>query len=101
MGLFFVWWGGLMRGIKNTSATLCLKMQGGCRTLQYSSILISKFLGLTGISPFAQLGGDLEISMADVLSFFTGAEHIPHLGFDDATLNFNHENLFQRLQRVD
>ena len=43
------------------------------------------------VFPFA--GGDLEIiSMGSILSFFTGADHIPPLGFDEATLNFSDNN---------
>jgi len=38
------------------------------------------------------VGGELEISMGDILSFFTAAEYIPPLGFDNATLNFNDKN---------
>ena len=55
---------------------------------------ISNFWDSTGFTLLSKLGGDLEISMGDVLTFFTGAEHIPPLGFDDATLNFNDENPF-------
>ena len=38
------------------------------------------------------VGGDSEVSMGDILSFFTGAEDVPPLGFNDATLNFNDNN---------
>ena len=37
-------------------------------------------------------GGQSDITLRDVLSFFSGAEIIPPLGFDDATLSFNEEN---------
>ena len=37
-------------------------------------------------------GGDMGVTMGDVLSFFTGAESIPPLGFGDATLSFNDVN---------
>jgi len=30
--------------------------------------------------------------MGSILSFFTGADHIPPLGFDEATLNFSDNN---------
>ena len=43
-------------------------------------------------SLFPMVGGELEISMGDILSFFTAAEYIPPLGFDNATLNFNDKN---------
>ena len=32
--------------------------------------------------------------MGNLLSFFTGAEYIPPMGFNDATLNFNDSNLY-------
>ena len=38
------------------------------------------------------IGRSLEINLGDVLSFFTGANRIPPLGFADATLNFNAVN---------
>ena len=34
----------------------------------------------------------MDILLKDVLSFFTGAEMIPPLGFEEATLSFNEEN---------
>ena len=37
-------------------------------------------------------GGQSDITLRDVLSFFSGAEIIRPLGFDDATLSFNEEN---------
>lgn len=40
----------------------------------------------------AILGGRTEITMGDVLSFFTGADNIPPLGLGDATLTFNDTN---------
>ena len=36
--------------------------------------------------------GDTDLTMGDVLSYFTGADSIPPLGFDDATLSFNNTN---------
>ena len=35
------------------------------------------------------IDGLLEVNLGDILSFFTGANRIPPLGFADATLNFN------------
>ena len=43
---------------------------------------------------FLCLDGQTEITIGDVLSFFTGADHIPPLGFGDATLTFNESNLY-------
>lgn len=37
-------------------------------------------------------GGEVDITLKDVLSSFTGAESISPLGFNDATLSFNDEN---------
>ena len=36
--------------------------------------------------------GELQINLGDILSFFTGADTVPPLGFSDATPNFNDEN---------
>ena len=36
--------------------------------------------------------GDTDLTMGGVLSYFTGADSIPPLGFDDATLSFNNTN---------
>lgn len=44
------------------------------------------------IIDYIHLGGTLEVTMGDVLSFFTGADTIPPLGFSDAMLNFNDIN---------
>lgn len=41
---------------------------------------------------FESAGGQVEVKMFDVLSFFTGADSVPPLGFCGATLNFNDEN---------
>ena len=38
------------------------------------------------------VGEQLDIGMGDILSFFTGAENIPPLGFEAATLNFSPNN---------
>ena len=38
------------------------------------------------------LGGSTDVTMGDVLSYFTGADSIPPLGLGDATLSFNHTN---------
>ena len=38
------------------------------------------------------IGGELEIGLGDILSFFTGAENIPPLGFEAVTLNFSPDN---------
>ena len=38
------------------------------------------------------LGGVLDITLGEVLSFFTGTNRIPPLGFADATLNFSPTN---------
>ena len=38
------------------------------------------------------IGEQLDIGMDDILSFFTGAENIPPLGFEAATLNFSPNN---------
>ena len=40
------------------------------------------------------IDGLLEVNLGDILSFFTGANRIPPLGFADATLNFNPFNLY-------
>ena len=37
-------------------------------------------------------GGCTDVTMGDILSFFTGADTIPPLGLGDATLSFNHTN---------
>jgi hypothetical protein len=36
----------------------------------------------------------LDVTLEDILSFFTGASHPPPLGFPDATLNFNPTNIY-------